>query len=125
METIAKSLGVKKPQVGPKGLKQIEIALDEHPAGNVIRALLGVDGRQTQYTENGFADRGMDAYRQVLNGKFSKEELTAADKWLQDNFGTQGHEGRFIRGEVRATKPKQLEAKPEEIRDAIEKISGK
>lgn len=119
---IQKAMGFKTVVLGRQGVDRINRWLSKHPGGDVIRALLGVDGSQTQYDQNGFAERGNDAYRKVIeSGKFSSQQLQSAAEWLSSAFGRGGelshvNQNRWIYGEVelaakaaakRATEAKQ------------------
>lgn len=109
-ENLQQALGVRRGVLGERGARQISDALAKLPGGNVIAALLRVDGRETGYDDKGFARRGMDAYTAVVDDHFSREDLAAADKWLWDTYGGAGplydiNANRFIRGVVHVARP--------------------
>lgn len=110
-ESIQTAMGTKKPVMGPQGAERVRKWLNKDPAGKVVFALLNVDGAETGYDDNGFANRGMDAFRAAIDGRFTKEELDAASKWLLDTYGGNSdlrhvNQYRWLRGTVMTAKPK-------------------
>jgi len=115
IDMIQKALGYKRPVRGPQAQARIEKALKKTPGGEVISTLLALDDAGVGFTDGGFPDRGQDAYLQALDGKFTREQLDAASKWLWDTYGDATpmsfafntvNEARWIRGSVRAAKAK-------------------
>ena len=107
-ENLQIALGIKKPIMGEKGADAVRKALGKHPGGKVIEAILSLEG---PHDRNGFPERGQDAFRDAIEGKFTKKELDAAAEWLQDKYNLSRENGslylsRFIRGTVQTVKPK-------------------
>jgi hypothetical protein len=109
-EAIQKAMGIKKPKLGQEGLKQVNDFLKKHPSGPVIAEALKVDGSQTSYDRNGYANRGMDAYRAQLDGKFTRKQLRDAAKWMEETYSRSNEElghvnqNRWIPDAIRTAK---------------------
>jgi len=86
-EPLQRAVGYKKTAPGKARAEKVIDRIRETDGGAVIMALLAVNGSQTGYDRNGFANRGMDAYSKVINGRFTNWERASAKKWLLDNFG--------------------------------------
>lgn len=105
-QNIQKALGL-KPKVGPAGAAAVRRWLEDHPAGPVVAALLRVEG--VGYDDNGFPDNGAQAFRKELDGRFTKDQLDAASKWLYDTYSVgelaNVNQNRWIRDAVRTARP--------------------
>lgn len=101
---IQQALGVTK-EMGPAGARSIQVALAEHPSGQVIADLLAVEGDESGYDDNGFASRAESVYRDAVSGRYTRKELDAATAWLEKTFNNSQplanvNQYRWIRGAV-------------------------
>ena len=127
LRRIEQAFGLVQPLKGDAAAQRIEDELDQLPEGNVIRELLAVDGGPVGYTDNGYADRGMDAFREVLDGKFTRAELNAASDWIQSTYGGYGgladlRESRFMAGTVKTSRA--IDDAMDEAADSAQSAQG-
>ncbi len=127
-ENLQKALGYKKPVMGPEGAERLRKALSKHSGGKVISALLKVDGGETGYDRNGFADRGQDVFRTAIDGKFSEKELKSAAEWLEKEFGGATdragvNQFRWLSGTVKTAKPEKHQHPASPVRYSAAQIA--
>lgn len=100
-EALQRTLGIANPQMGQVGADAIRAALSHRPGGPVIAAILGVhaDHPAVEYNDFGMPQGGMDAFRPVLQGRFTEEQILDALRWAASTDHVDGY--RWITGELR------------------------
>ena len=88
-------LGIKKPKMGKAGIEAVQAALNKRPGGGIIGAILGAES--SAYTDDGLPSvLPGDTIRNLVDGKYTAEQLLDAAKWASSHEGVDGQRWIYV-----------------------------